>query len=101
MSLSSQQRHDLMARGHRLKATITVAGELPSQSAVDHVRRTFSGRDLFKVRVNTEDRDTCDRVGAALAEAVPCELVQRIGRVLLLYRAPAVPQMDEATTGNE
>ena len=85
MPLSSKQRRELTARGHHLKASVTItAGEL-SDTAVEHVRSAFGQRDLLKIRISTDDREQCARTAVELAERIPCELVQRVGRVALLY----------------
>ncbi len=86
MELTSGQRRALKARGNRIKASVTISAEDLSEAAVEHVRRAFARRDLIKVRLVTDDRELCDRAAAELARRVPCHLVQRIGRVALLYR---------------
>lgn len=87
MALTATQRRELAAQGNRIKAAISIApGEL-GPSVIEHIRRAFAERELLKVRVATDERT--DMAGAAeqLAAAVPCEVVQTVGRVVLLYRA--------------
>jgi RNA-binding protein len=87
MSLTANQRRELAAAGNRLKAQITIApGEL-GPNVIEHIRRAFSERELLKVRVATDERSETADAARQLAAAVPCELVQMVGRVLLLYRA--------------
>lgn len=87
MSLTANQRRELASQGNRLKAQITIAPGDLGPTVVEHVRRAFAERELLKVRIVTDDRgDTAD-AAEQLAAAVPCELVQKVGRVLLLYRA--------------
>ncbi len=85
ISLTSAQRRALAARGNRIKASVTIADTL-SDSVVAHVRKAFGKRDLIKVRIATEDREVFAQTAAELAERIPCVLVQRIGRIALLYR---------------
>ena len=86
MSLSSRERRALAARGNRLKANVAIqAGEL-SDATVEHVRRAFGRNELIKVRISTDDREECSQAARELAERIPCALVQRVGRVALLYR---------------
>ena len=87
MALSSQQRRDLFGQGHLLKPVATLAAGELSEGAVAHVRATFAGRELIKVRVNADSSAECDVLGEQLARRVPCEVVRRVGRILLLYRA--------------
>ncbi|MEP0847370.1 MAG: YhbY family RNA-binding protein [Phycisphaerae bacterium] len=87
MALSSNDRRRLAALGNRLKATVSVAGGEVSDAVVAHLRQALRASPLVKVRVNTDDRGTIWPVAERIAERVPCEVVQRIGRVLLLHRA--------------
>jgi RNA-binding protein len=87
MALTSRERRALAARGNRLKADITIrAGEL-SDATVAHVRNALTKRELIKVRISTDDREECAQTADQLAERIPCDLVQRVGRVALLYRS--------------
>jgi RNA-binding protein len=96
MAITPQQRRALMVEGHHLKPVATVAAGEVSDGAVAHVRAAFVGRELVKLRVNADSGAECDGLGAELARRVPCEMVRRLGRVLLLYRAaePAISQDD-------
>lgn len=86
MGLSSAERRVLTAQGNRLKARVIIrAGEL-SDATVAHVRQAFGDKELIKVRINADDRQECGQAAQELAERIPCELVQRVGRVALLYR---------------
>ena len=89
MSLSTKQRRELIARGHSLKATVTIAANPVSDNSVAHVRQLLAGRDLAKLRIRADSRAECEQAAAELAERVPCEVVMRVGRVVLLYRQPA------------
>jgi len=88
MPLSSRQRRELAARGQRLKAKVTIAAGELSEAAVAHVRRAFARDELLKVRINADDREQFAQTAAGLAERLPAELVQLIGRVALFYRVP-------------
>lgn len=86
MELSSKERKDLLARSHALKPVATLAGEELSEGMVAHVRQAFQSHDLIKVRLGIEDRDACDKLADDLAARVPCALVKRVGRVLVLHK---------------
>jgi len=94
MALSSSERRALAARSHRLKARVVIGGDELSDATVAHVRNAFGEKELLKVRISTDDREDCSRLAIELAERIPCELVQRVGRVALLYR-PAAEANDE------
>jgi RNA-binding protein YhbY len=86
MPLTPRRRRELARSAHGLHVSVHVAGT-PGESAMEQIRAALSRRELVKVRVQTDDRETCRQVGAQLADRVPCELVARVGRVLLLYRS--------------
>ena len=86
MALTPKQRQALVAASHRLKPAVTVGTGDVSDSVVAQVRAAFAGHELIKIRVNADDAPTCDAIAADLAHRVPCEVVKRIGRVVLLYR---------------
>ena len=85
--LSSAEKRELATRGHHLKANVNVAGGELSEATVEHVRKAFGKKELLKVRISTDDRDECAATARQLAEKLPCELVQVMGRVALLYKA--------------
>ena len=86
MALSAQERRRLIARGHRLKAALTVAADHVADSTILHVRRFLAEHELAKVRIRADTRLECEQAAAELAEQVPCEIVTRVGRVVLFYR---------------
>jgi RNA-binding protein len=94
MAITPQQRRALMVEGHHLKPIATVAAGELSDGAVAHVRAAFVGRPLVKLRVNVDSGAECDVLAEELARRVPCEVVGRLGRVLLVYRAaePVISQ---------
>ena len=98
MAITPQQRRALLVEGHHLKPVATLAAGELSDGAVAHVRAAFTGRELVKLRVNADSGAECDGLAEELARRVPCEVVRRLGRVLLVYRAaePVILQDDIA-----
>ena len=87
MALTAKERRELLGQSHSLEAVATIsAGELPD-TVVAHIRRSFAGRALMKVRIHADSAAECDAAAVELVRRVPCELVKRIGRVVVLYRA--------------
>ncbi len=58
----------------------------PAETVVEHLRQAFQKSPLVKVKVQTDERQACETVAKSLTERVPCELVRRVGRVLVLFR---------------
>jgi RNA-binding protein YhbY len=89
MALSARVRRELIKRGHGLKAELSLsAGEI-SEGVIGHVRAFLSGRELGKVRIRADSAAECEQAASELEAQVPCEVVSRVGRVLLLYRPAA------------
>jgi putative YhbY family RNA-binding protein len=88
MALTAKQRRELLAASHRLKPLVTISPENVSDEVVAQVRTAFTGRTLLKVRVNADNAAACDAIAADLVARVPCELVKRVGHVVVLCRAP-------------
>lgn len=86
MALNPTQRSALLAAANRLKAAVTIGASELDDASVAHVRQALKKHELLKVRIVTDDREACRAVAEALAARVPCELVQVIGRVAVLYR---------------
>ena len=94
--LSSAEKRELAARGHHLKAHVSIAGGELSDAVVEHVRRAFGDKELLKIRVSTDEREECAATVQRLAKRVPCDVVQVVGRVALLHRAVANDGVDDA-----
>ena len=63
-----------------------------TETLIQHVRSGFASQPLLKIRVAADNNEQTDRVAAELAGRVPCEVVKRVGRVVVLYRRP--PESD-------
>lgn len=86
MAIPIRQRKTLLATANRLKPTLSVGESEPTDAVVAHVRDAMKRVELLKVRIVTDDRNACRAAAEAIAARVPCELVQVIGRVAVLYR---------------
>lgn len=58
------------------------------------VREALARDALIKVRLAADSASEAKALARALAEAIGCQLVQRVGHVALLYQAPE--RADEA-----
>lgn len=86
--LTPKDRKTLLARSHALKPAVTCAADRLTAAVVEQVRAAFPDGGLLKVRIMADDAATCDAAAAHLAGNVPCEVVRRVGRVVILYRPP-------------
>lgn len=89
MGLTAKDRRRLSAEGHHLEPKVILAEADVSDNVATRVDAILALHPLMKVRVNTRDREICAAIVSQLAQRVTCEVVQRVGRVALLYREPA------------
>ncbi len=90
MPITAKDRRRLLGESHALNPIAVVSPDAIGDAVVTHIRACLEAHPLAKVRVNADDNATCDAVGAELALRVPCELVKRVGRVLVLHKAAPV-----------
>lgn len=92
MPLTAKERKTLAASANRLDAKTHVGPNALTDSVIAHLDTMLRESELLKIRVNSRDRDECDLVGLEIAEKLHCEVVSRVGHVLILYRAkPETP----------
>lgn len=95
MSLTAKQRAHLKSLAHPMKAIQHIGKEGVTEAVTESVDAAFRTRELLKVKVletaPAEVRATGETLVAALPDA---ELVQVIGRTLVLYRRhPTNPEI--------
>ena len=86
MSLTAKERRELLTASHRLRPVAEVASENVSDAVIAQVRTAFTGRQLLKVRVRADCAADCAAVADEFVRRVPCDLVRRVGHVLVLHR---------------
>ncbi len=92
--LSGKQKRFLRALGHPLKPVVMVGKGEVSEALVKETIDAISGHELIKVKI----LESCvmDRFDVAeqLAAACSAEVVQVLGRTLLLYRKAKEPKIE-------
>jgi RNA-binding protein len=85
-ALTGKQRRALRALGHHLKPVVQVGQEDLTEGVVQAVDEQLVAHELIKVKVGEGASLERDEVGEQLAAQTKSELVQVLGRTLLLYR---------------
>src|SRR4051812_38659565 len=93
--LTQMKRRELIRRGHELRAMLVVGRGGLTQPVIDDIRQAMIRRDLLKVRIEAESGNQATRLAGELARQIGAELVQRVGRVALLYKALAQKHSSE------
>ena len=86
MSLSSKQIRHLRALAHHLKPVVQVGNAGITSAVIAKTDTELTHHELIKVRLLDADRQDLADGATALCGATRSELVQTIGKLLVLYR---------------
>lgn len=89
--LTTRHRATLRAQAHHLSPTVRVGRSGLTDAFVAEVDRALGDHELIKVRLDIEDREARDEAAATLSERTDAAVVQRLGKILVLWR----PKPDE------
>lgn len=84
--LSKEQRLALKARAHHLHPVVMVGQKGLTDAVIQETDTALRVHELIKVRVLGDDRAERLAICDALCVAVEAQLVQHIGKLLVLYR---------------
>ncbi len=71
---------------HHLDPVVTVGDQGLTDNLAVEVNRALADHELIKVRVNGNSRESRARLGEALAARCDANIVQKIGKIVILYR---------------
>ncbi|MBK6287563.1 MAG: YhbY family RNA-binding protein [Gammaproteobacteria bacterium] len=86
MALDPENKKRLRGIGHALHPLVTVAGKGLSESVCLEAERALHDHELIKIRFALPDRNARRALAAELIDKLGAELVQEIGKVILIYR---------------
>jgi RNA-binding protein len=87
--LTGKQRRFLRGLGHHLEPVVQVGKDGISEGLVGALDSALVTHELIKIKLGEAAGGDRDTIGAALAEACAADLVQVLGRTVLLYRPRA------------
>src|SRR5262245_20880661 len=85
-NLGGKQRRFLRSLGHHLDPVVQIGKYGVTEEVTAAVEEALARHELIKVRCGSECPLDRDEVGSSLATALTAEVVQKLGRTLLLYR---------------
>jgi RNA-binding protein len=92
--LSGTSRRHLRALGHHLQPVVHVGKEGLSAALVAAVGSALGTHELIKVRLSENAEGSRHELSTSLAESTSSELVEALGRTVLLYRRhPTKPKI--------
>lgn len=84
--LNSKDKMALKARAHQLHAVVLIGQNGLTQEVITETSRNLDAHELIKVQVAGDDRTARVSIAEALCSATGAELIQHIGKQLVLYR---------------
>ena len=87
MPINADRKKQFRTIGHRLNPIVTVAGNGLSEGVVQELNRALDDLELIKVKLDIADREERKVMVAQLQTLPHVELIQEIGKIVLLYRA--------------
>lgn len=84
--LSTKQILELKARAHHLNPVVMIGQNGLTEAVIKETDSALTAHELIKVRVAGDDRDERMAICEALCEEVDAQLVQHIGKLLVLWR---------------
>lgn len=89
--LSNDDKKRFRAIGHKLKPIVAVGGKGPTESVLAELERALEDHELIKVKLAAMEREDRQQVIEHICQQTGAELVQSIGRTVLLFRAAKKP----------
>ncbi len=97
--LSTKDKRRLRRAAHHLNSVVTIVERGITPGLLDEAHRALRDHELIKIKINVMDRAARRDLGASLATQCEAEIVQVIGKVLVLYRPnpDAEPRLSNVT----
>ncbi len=86
MPLSPERKKQFRTIGHRLNPIVTIASNGLSDGVLAELNRALDDHELIKIKLAIAEREDRKEIVAELETLPNVELVQEIGKVVLLYR---------------
>lgn len=91
MALSSEQKKAFKRIGHHLKPVVIVSDNGITEGVLAELDRALNDHELIKIRVTAGDRETKQALVEDICRASKAELVQVIGKMVILLRRSKTP----------
>lgn len=87
MSLRGKQKRFLRSQAHHLQPIFQIGKGGINEAMIVQIEEALEKRELIKVSLLQNTDEIAEDVAQVLEQAIACEVVQIIGRVLVLYKA--------------
>ena len=92
-SLTPAQRQFLKAQAHSLQPVVRIGGQGLTPNVLKEVERALAAHELVKIKAASDEADTRRVWIEEICAATGAMEVQRIGKVLVVYRPAAEPKL--------
>lgn len=89
MTLTSKQRAFLNSQAHSLKPIVQIGKNGLNDQIKTSIRQALDARELIKVTLLQNTDENIHEVAGILEEEIGVETVQKIGRILILFKVSA------------
>ncbi len=89
--MDNAYKKQLKAVGHKLKPVVTIASNGITENIDAELNRALGDHELIKVRLSVPDRAVRKGMAEEICDTHNAELVQRIGNIILIFRAAEKP----------
>lgn len=93
IELNPTQRKFLKGLAHNLKPVVMIGNAGLTEAVLKEIGKSLAAHELIKIRVLNDNREEREAWLKAICEAVDCAPVQHIGKLLLVYKPAAKPQI--------
>jgi len=91
MSSNSERKKQFRSLGHNLKPIVTIGDNGLSEGVLSELNRALDDHELIKVKLALAEREDRQQLTDEIRKLPKTEVVQQIGKVLLLFRAAKKP----------
>lgn len=93
MKSNNTEKKTLKRIAHHLDTVVTIGDQGLSEGVIAETNRALSDHELIKVRLSSIDRDDREKTGSELAGTCGAEIVQRIGKIVVLFKPNRKPNV--------
>lgn len=86
MPISPDRKKQFRTIGHKLNPIVTIAGNGLSEGVLIELNRALDDHELIKVKLALAEREDRKSIVEELSELPGVEIIQEIGKVVLLYK---------------
>ena len=86
MPINAERKKQFRTIGHKLRPIVTIAGNGLSANVLTELNRALDDHELIKVKLAMTEREERKEMVVELVALPNVELIQEIGKVVLLYR---------------